>query len=120
MVTAGEREGDVVSMLTCIGYKQPQDPPGRCNQVRILLYPLDRPAHRGAILLLQKTGQPFKEIYPVFIILENPSALDSSDDDMMQGARGIYAGLAGHAFQITSSRLHISKETTCRCSPVGI
>jgi hypothetical protein len=44
-----ERKGDIVSMVTCIGSKQPQDPPGSFNQVRILLYPLDRPAHRGAI-----------------------------------------------------------------------
>ena len=44
-----EHEWDVVSMVTCFGSKQPQDPPGSCNQVWILLYPLDRPAHRGAI-----------------------------------------------------------------------
>jgi len=70
------------------------------------------PCITGRILLLQKTGQPFKKIFPIFIISENRSALDSSDDNMMQGARGIDAGLAGHASQIPASHLLVNKETT--------
>ena len=79
-----------------------------------------RPCVTGRILLLQKTGQSFKKIFPVLIIFENPSPLDSSDDNMMQGARGIYAGLTGHAFQISAPCLLVNKETTSPYTGRGV
>jgi len=35
------------------------------------------------------------------IILKNISTLNSPAYDMMQGSRGIYAGLAGHNFRMS-------------------
>ena len=44
-------------------------------------------------------GQSLEKILPVFVILENRSAFDSSNDDMVQRAGCIDSGFAGHAFQ---------------------
>jgi len=70
------------------------------------------PCLAGRNLPLQKPGQPLKKIFPVFVILENPFPFDSSDDNVMQGAGGVYAGLAGVAVQIPGSRSLLNKETT--------
>ena len=61
------------------------------------------------IHLLQQTGEPLKKILPVLVIFENCFAFDSSNDDMMQGAAGVYAG---HVFQMRDSCQLVNKETT--------
>ena len=58
------------------------------------------PCITGRGILLQKTGQTLKKIFPVFVIHKDPLPLDSSDDNVVQGARGVYAGLAWHDFEL--------------------
>jgi hypothetical protein len=48
----------------------------------------------------QKNGKPFKEALTVFIIIEYPPALYSSDDDMMQEAGCVESGYPWHALLI--------------------
>ena len=71
-----------------------------------------RPCVTGRSHLPQKTGQSLKKILSVFFILENPFPFDSSDNNMMQGTRGVNAGLAWHALQILGSCSLVNKETT--------
>lgn len=56
-------------------------------------------------------------ILPVLVISENRCAVDPSNDDMMQGARGVDAGFAKHAFQILHSYLLVNDKTTPPSSP---
>jgi hypothetical protein len=41
------------------------------------------------------------EIFSIGVILKNIPALNPPAYDMMQGARRLYAGLAGHGFRIS-------------------
>jgi hypothetical protein len=40
------------------------------------------------------------EALPVGLIFEYLALFDTANDDMVQGARGIFAGFAGHTFYI--------------------
>lgn len=62
------------------------------------------------LVIKSGSSQPVKEIFPVFVIFENPFSLDSSDDNLMQGAGGVHAGLVGHRFQISDGCLGVNKE----------
>ena len=49
------------------------------------------PADCIRIHLLQQTREPLDKILPVRVIFKYRFAFDPSNDDMMQGAGGIYA-----------------------------
>lgn len=68
--------------------------------------------------LLKQTGQAFKKILPVLIILKNASPFDSSDDDMMQGTGRINAGLPWHGFQLPLRFLLVNNGTTSPSSHI--
>src|SRR4030042_1608543 len=60
----------------------------------------ERPSVDGKISPLAETAEAAQEILPVPIVPENPGPFDPSADYMMQGCRGIEAGLAGHGERI--------------------
>jgi hypothetical protein len=45
---------------------------------------------------LEKIPEPIFEVVPAGVILENRPALDSTIDNVLQCAGGIYSGLARH------------------------
>ena len=45
--------------------------------------------------------QAFKKVLLVGIVSKDFSTLDSPDDDVMEGARGIYAGASWHAARLS-------------------
>lgn len=87
---------------------------GAKQQVHVIGH--QRPCVTGRSLLLQKSTQPLKKILPIFVIPENPFPLNPSDNNMVQGAGGVYASLARHGLKIPFSRLLVDKETTSRCA----
>ena len=56
-----------------------------------------RPGETKGLGLGEDIPQPFNEIIPVQIIWEYPSALDSTNDNMMQGSGSIDTSLAWHS-----------------------
>ncbi len=57
----------------------------------------ERPCKTKGIRLGDDITQPFSEILPVVIIWENQSALDATNDNMMQGSGGSDMGFAWNA-----------------------
>jgi hypothetical protein len=72
------------------------------------------------INLLQQTRQPFEKFLPVLVIFENRFTFYSSNDDMVQGTDCVYAGLAGHTFQLRDSCSLVNKETTSLSSELAL
>ena len=72
------------------------------------------------IHLLQQTRQPFEKFLPVLVIFENRLTFYSSNDDMVQGTGCVYAGLAGHTFQLRGSCTLVYKETTSHSFPIKL
>jgi len=58
--------------------------------------------------LLQKRGQTFKKIRPIFVILEDHPAFDFSEDDMVQCEGRINAGWARHGLGL--HMIHIGQQ----------
>jgi len=71
-----------------------------------------RPGVTRGKRFLQQTGKPFKKIPTVLIILENRLFFDPSNNDVVHGTWGIYAGLARHMSQIQNQLTFVNKETT--------
>jgi hypothetical protein len=61
------------------------------------------PAECIRVHLLRQIREPLDKILPVRVILKYRFAFDPSNDDMIKGVGGIYAGFAGHGgfIQIT-------------------
>jgi hypothetical protein len=61
------------------------------------------PADGVCIYLLRQTRERVYNILPVLVIFKYRFAVDPSNDDMIKGVGGIYAGFAGHGgfIQIT-------------------
>jgi len=68
--------------------------------------------HKARNLVLQDTGKPLKEVFLVFVNLENPFPFNSPDDNVVKGAWGVYGGLVRHGCQIWDSYLFVNKEIT--------
>ena len=71
---------------------------GAQQQMGVSAY--QRPCITGGLRFGEPLGQPVQKVLPVVVVFENRCLLDSADDDMVQGPRGIDAGLAGHGTQI--------------------
>ena len=56
----------------------------------------ERPSVDGPGPLLREARYPADEVRPIAVVPENGAALQATHHDMVQGLRGIQAGLAGH------------------------
>jgi len=74
------------------------------------------PCVASCLRLLQETGNPRNEIVTVLVIGKDPLPFNSSNNNVMQCARGVDASLARHEFQISRECELVNNETTSPCS----
>ena len=61
----------------------------------------------------QDAFQTLDKIIPVIIVLKYLLALDSADNDVMQGIRSIYAGLSGHENSLSDPTIYVNFIILC-------
>ncbi len=58
--------------------------------------------------------QSFQKVIAIIVILKNIAFFDSSDNDMVQGPGGIYAGFSWHELHIAYAEKKINRKTEGR------
>jgi hypothetical protein len=74
--------------------------PGLKQQVEMIWD--ENPCKASGRSFQEDTTQTMKEFVPILIIGEDTCALDTTANDMVKSAGGVYAGLAGHATKIAT------------------
>lgn len=73
---------------------------GSCSKEEMGMIVDEHPCVAGGFTLRQEFGEALQEILPVPVVDEYPSALDTSDHDVVQDTGRVQEGLSRHGFRL--------------------